>query len=50
MYASWYRSFSIQYRVWTVLHVVRMAGTVDRWESERDGSIVRKADKELEFF
>jgi hypothetical protein len=31
-------------------HIVRMDGTVDRWASERDGSIVRMADKELEFF
>jgi hypothetical protein len=30
-------------------HVVRTNGTVDRWASERDGSIVRTADKELEF-
>jgi hypothetical protein len=39
-YASWYRSFPIQYRVQTVWHVVRTAGTVDRWASGRDGSIV----------
>jgi hypothetical protein len=31
-------------------HVVRMDGTVDRWASGRDGSIVRRADRELEFF
>jgi hypothetical protein len=29
-------------------HVVRTDGTVDRWASERDGSIVRTADRELE--
>jgi hypothetical protein len=47
---SWHRNFSIQYRVWTWWHVVRMDGTVDRWASGRDGSIVRTADRELEFF
>jgi hypothetical protein len=31
-------------------HVVRTDGTVDRWASGRDGSIVRTADRELEFF
>jgi hypothetical protein len=31
-------------------HVVQTDGTVDRWASGRDGSIVRRADKELEFF
>jgi hypothetical protein len=31
-------------------HVVRTDGTVDRWVSGRDGSIVRTANKELEFF
>jgi len=30
-------------------YVVRTDGTVDRWASERDGSIVRMADRELEF-
>jgi hypothetical protein len=34
----------------TVEHVVRTDGTVDRWASGRDGSIVRTADRELEFF
>jgi hypothetical protein len=29
-------------------HVVRTNGTVDRWASGRDGSIVRTADRELE--
>jgi hypothetical protein len=29
-------------------HVVRTDGTVDRWASGRDGSIVRTADRELE--
>jgi hypothetical protein len=29
---------------------VRTDGTVDRWASGRDGSIVRTADRELEFF
>jgi hypothetical protein len=31
-------------------HVVRTDGIVDRWSSERDGSIVRMADREHEFF
>jgi hypothetical protein len=31
-------------------HIVRTDGTVDRWASRRDGSIVRTADRELEFF
>jgi hypothetical protein len=31
-------------------HVVRTDGTVDKWGSGRDGSIVWKADRELEFF
>jgi hypothetical protein len=30
-------------------HVVRTNGIVDRWASGRDGSIVRTADRELEF-
>jgi len=30
-------------------HVVRTDGTVDRWASRRDGSIVQTADRELEF-
>jgi hypothetical protein len=30
-------------------HVVRTDGTVDRWASGPDGSIVRTADRELEF-
>jgi len=30
-------------------HVVRTDGTVDRWASGRDGSIVRTVDGELEF-
>jgi hypothetical protein len=48
--ASWNRSFSIQCRVRTVWHVVQTVGTVDRWASGRDGSIVRTAGRELEFF
>jgi hypothetical protein len=36
--------------VQTVWHVVQTDGTVDRWTSGRDGSIVRTADRELEFF
>jgi hypothetical protein len=31
----------------TVRHVVRTDGIVDRWASERDGSIVRTVDREL---
>jgi hypothetical protein len=31
-------------------HVVRTDETVNRWASGRDGSIVRTADRELEFF
>jgi hypothetical protein len=31
-------------------HVLRMDGTGDRRASERDGSIIRMADRELEFF
>jgi hypothetical protein len=31
-------------------HVVWTDGTVDKWASGRDGSIVRTADRELEFF
>jgi hypothetical protein len=30
-------------------HVVQTDGTVDRWASGRDGSIIRTADRELEF-
>jgi hypothetical protein len=30
----------------TVCHVVRTDGTVVKWASERDGSIVRMADRE----
>jgi len=33
-----------------VRHVVWTDGTVDRWAFGRDGSIVRTADRELEFF
>jgi len=36
--------------VWTGSHVVRTDGTVERWASGRDGSIVRTADRELGFF
>jgi hypothetical protein len=36
--------------VQTVWHVVLTDGTVDRWVSGRDASIVRTADRELEFF
>jgi hypothetical protein len=42
------RTFSTQWRVQTERHVVRTDGTVDRWASGRDGSIVRAADRELE--
>jgi hypothetical protein len=35
--------------VQTGWHVVRTDGTVDRWASGRDGSIVRMADMELKF-
>jgi len=35
--------------VWTVWHIVPTVGTVDRWASRRDGSIIRTADRELEF-
>jgi hypothetical protein len=31
-------------------HVVQTNGTMDRWASRRDGSIVRTDDRELEFF
>jgi len=31
-------------------HVVRTNGTVDRWASGQDGSIVRTTDKELKIF
>jgi hypothetical protein len=34
----------------TGLHVVQTDGTVDRWASGRDCSIVQTADRELEFF
>jgi hypothetical protein len=34
----------------TVWHVVRTDGTVDRWASVRDGTIIRTADREPEFF
>jgi hypothetical protein len=34
----------------TEWHVVRTDGTVDKWASGRDGSIVRTADKELKIF
>jgi len=34
--------------VWTVRHVIRMDGTVDKWASGRDGSIVRTANRKLE--
>jgi hypothetical protein len=34
----------------TVRHVVQTDGIVDRWAFGRDGSIVRTADRELEFF
>jgi hypothetical protein len=33
--------------VQTVWHVVRTNGVVDRWASGRDGTVVRKADREL---
>jgi hypothetical protein len=36
--------------VWTVWHVVRKDGTMDKWASGRDGTVVRTADKEPEFF
>jgi hypothetical protein len=36
--------------VQTVWHVVRTDGTVDRWASGRDGTIIQTADKELEIF
>jgi hypothetical protein len=36
------------YGVRTGWHVVQTDGTVDRWASGRDGSIVRTADRELE--
>jgi hypothetical protein len=34
----------------TVRHVVRTDGTVDKWVSGRDGTIVRTADREPEIF
>jgi hypothetical protein len=34
----------------TEWHVVRTDGTVDKWESGQDGSIVRTADKEPKIF
>jgi hypothetical protein len=34
--ASWHRSFSIQWRVRTEIHVIRTDGTVDRWASGQD--------------
>jgi hypothetical protein len=36
--------------VQTVRYVVRTDGTVDRWASERDFSIVRTADRDCENF
>jgi outer membrane lipoprotein-sorting protein len=32
------------------MHVVRTDGTVDRWTSERDGTIVRTADRDSKNF
>jgi hypothetical protein len=49
-YTSSGRMMLYLYSVRTVWHVVRTDGTVDRWASRRDGTVVRTADREPKIF